>query len=139
MSGPAPARLSTRFLAGAIAYAAIIFAVSQIPGREIARLGIDLWDKGLHAAEYAVLGALLAAWQLARPPRRAGTPWRRVAAAIGIAIAYGALDEIHQMFVPGRQSSLLDVAADAFGASLGAIAAAVVARLLSRSRSRTTS
>jgi VanZ family protein len=36
--------------------------------------------------------------------------------AIGIAAAYGVLDEIHQHFVPGRQPDVLDVLTDLAGA-----------------------
>lgn len=38
--------------------------------------------------------------------------------AIGIATAYGVLDEYHQSFVPGRDPSALDVLADFVGAAL---------------------
>jgi VanZ family protein len=36
--------------------------------------------------------------------------------AIGVAAAYGVLDEIHQHFVPGRQPDVLDVLTDLAGA-----------------------
>lgn len=73
------------------------------------------FDKVAHFAEYGVLGLLLA--------RAVGRSLGRyaVGAAIAIAVAYGALDEVHQAFVPGRQSSLLDVAADLVGATAGAL------------------
>ena len=36
--------------------------------------------------------------------------------AIGIATAYGVIDELHQHFVPGRQPDVLDVVTDFLGA-----------------------
>lgn len=36
--------------------------------------------------------------------------------AVGIATAYGVLDEIHQHYVPGRQPDVLDILTDCIGA-----------------------
>jgi VanZ family protein len=69
-------------------------------------------DKVAHAFGYAVLGALLA--------RATGRP--RV--AIVLATLYGASDEFHQAFVPGRTPDVLDLAADLLGAAVGAAAVA---------------
>jgi VanZ family protein len=38
----------------------------------------------------------------------------------GIASLYGATDEVHQLFVPGRNCNAWDWAADTVGAALGA-------------------
>ncbi|MCD6406098.1 MAG: VanZ family protein [Planctomycetes bacterium] len=46
---------------------------------------------------------------------------RAALAAVAIAAAYGATDEIHQAFVPGRCASVADWLADAAGASLLAV------------------
>jgi VanZ family protein len=75
-------------------------------------------DKVIHFAEYGVLAALLTfgfrrhlpAWAA----RRAAA-WTWVVAA-----AYGASDELHQLFVPNRSCSLYDWVADATGAALAA-------------------
>ena len=74
-------------------------------------------DKVLHIAEYAVLGALCY-----RAIRGSGNDsWRGLAipAAILLASLYGVSDEIHQAFVPFRDSSWLDWLADTVGAALG--------------------
>ena len=42
-------------------------------------------------------------------------------ATIVITSVYGALDEIHQMFIPGRFAEVLDWLADAAGAILGVL------------------
>ena len=75
-----------------VAWAALIFALSSIPDLGT---GLGGWDLALrkiaHAAEYAVLGALLL--------RAIG----RELPAAAIGIAYAVTDEVHQAFVPGRQ------------------------------------
>ncbi|MBM2827450.1 MAG: VanZ family protein [Dehalococcoidia bacterium] len=65
-----------------------------------------------HMTEYAVL-ALLLHRALGRPGSR-----KRLAIILLIAILYGLSDEVHQMFVPSRSSSLWDVAVDALGAGI---------------------
>lgn len=91
-------------------WAAIIFALSSQP--TLPQLPDFLsWDKLQHTAGYLPGGLLLA---------RALTGSNRgmlLAAAIGL--AYGASDELHQMFVPGRNPSALDWCADALGIFLG--------------------
>ena len=63
-------------------------------------------DKVLHMGEYGILSGLLVLPGL--PPF----------AAFTAASAYGATDEFHQRFVPGRDGNLWDWAADATGAFL---------------------
>ena len=46
--------------------------------------------------------------------------WRAVMFAVLICWLYGASDEYHQRFVPGRTSDVLDWVADALGSVLGA-------------------
>jgi VanZ family protein len=100
----------------ALAFAALVFYLSSqenplpdVTGR--------LSDKLLHAVEYGALGALLA-WPLAGvAPRRA------FLLAVVLASAYGASDELHQWFVPGRFADVRDWAADTAGGALGAAAA----------------
>lgn len=79
-----------------------------------------LSDKVLHVVEYAVLGALCY-----RALRGSGyDSWRQQAipAVIVLASLYGMSDEVHQAFVPFRDSSWLDWLADTVGASLGVAA-----------------
>jgi VanZ family protein len=105
-----------------IAWAALIFAFSSIPDLGT---GLGGWDlvlrKAAHLAEYAVLGALLA-----RALQTAVASWPLAAWAGGT--AYAASDEVHQLFVPGRQGSLLDLAIDAVGVALGVLVVKVAAR-----------
>jgi VanZ family protein len=91
-----------------VAWAALIFAFSSVPDLGT---GLGGWDlvlrKIAHAAEYAVLGALLL--------RATG----RIGLTLALGIAYAVSDEIHQTFVPGRAGAPLDVALDAVGVACG--------------------
>lgn len=91
-------------------------------------------DKPMHLAAYLGL-ALLAVRALARGLLRpAGT--RTIAWGVLLAVAYGASDEWHQSFVPGRDASFADLGADALGALLAGVGLYVVWTRLSRRPSR---
>lgn len=86
---------------------AAIFAMSSLPGTQLPPGSFIGTDKLVHAAIYALLGALLY--------RATGRPvWAFVLAA-----AYGCTDELHQALVPGRMADPFDAIADAVGALLG--------------------
>jgi VanZ family protein len=73
------------------------------------------WDKLAHTAVYAVLAASVgyaSGWR--------GRPvwWL----AFTTALAVGAIDEFHQMTLPGRAAGWDDLAFDTLGAALGATA-----------------
>ncbi len=76
-------------------------------------------DKLFHFGEYAVFGLLLRRAFL-QQGGRAGA--HAAAWALSAAVVYGALDEIHQAFVPGREAELGDLAADACGAAAAQLA-----------------
>ena len=100
---------------------ALIFAASSIPRDRLVRLP-GRSDLAIHAAEYAVLGALLARALLGRGLRHVA-----LAAAL-LGAAYGATDELHQLRVPGRTCAWDDWAADCAGASAGALLMATSSR-----------
>jgi VanZ family protein len=90
----------------------LIYAISSIP-----HLTTPMrWsgsDKLAHLCEYGILGILLR-----RAILRAGARGWILAVLIGCAV--GAVDEIYQKTVPGRQSSVFDWTADLIGTSIGA-------------------
>jgi len=97
-------------------WAAVLFLASS--RSELGPAG-RLPDWATHGASYLVLGFLVAralAGGMGRPP---SAP--RAALAVLLATLYGASDEWHQRFVPGRDASLGDVAKDAGGALLGVL------------------
>ena len=104
--------------APAVLWAAMIFGLSSMSTLPPPPAGLT--DKHAHFAVYGVLAALLV-WGLTdRSPGR--TTWATAAAAVVLAALYGASDEWHQSFVPGRDMSILDLAADTAGATLAAVA-----------------
>jgi len=99
-----------------VAFAAALFFLSgqnRIPGSEY------VWDKLLHAIGYGAFALLIL-----RAAHGGFGPLvpKATAIAFALTVGYGITDEIHQSFVPGRDSSALDVVADAVGFALAAAA-----------------
>src|SRR5262249_19347587 len=107
-------RARTRWLL-VIAYVALIFALSAIPGLQVPGT-FEYRDKLAHVLEYGGLG-WLAGQAAAGPWPGARKPLRAVLVALA-ASALGAADERFQAGVPGRESSAYDWMADSVGASL---------------------
>jgi len=90
--------------------------------------GILGWDKLQHLAAFAVLAATTGLWITPAFWRR--RPALSLSLVVIITAAYGAIDELHQYFVPGRFSSAWDWLADTLGAFLGAAATLLLMRRL---------
>jgi VanZ family protein len=103
-----------------ILWAGAMFLVSSIPGNEISKLMIVSWDKAYHVAEFAILVVAIA-WSISRIRTSVWSPVVLVFAFV-IAAAYAPIDEWHQSWVPGRDVSVLDMAADWAGCVVGGIA-----------------
>jgi VanZ family protein len=110
-----------RYYLPALLWAALIFTISSIPRLTPPPVGLKLSDKVYHFIEFAILGLLLMR-ALSHYHGSAGWPaaFRR---AVLLGILWGVLDEFHQLFVAGREASLLDVLADAIGVLAAAGAA----------------
>ncbi|MDP1767863.1 MAG: VanZ family protein [Nitrospirota bacterium] len=77
----------------------------------------EVSDKVLHAVEYGILAVLCyRAFRWAAGPALAR---QAVVLAIVTASVYGITDEVHQAFVPLRESSWQDWLADTIGAVIG--------------------
>jgi VanZ family protein len=83
----------------------------------------------VHSVEFGVLAALT--YRLLASYGMLATPYLWVA-VLAITMGYGASDEYHQSFVPGRVPSWLDVGYDSLGALLGLLAAELTALLRRR-------
>jgi VanZ family protein len=114
-------------LAGWLPAAAFMFLISclsHIPGDEIDLPPFPFADKIIHFSVYTVLGCLL---QLRGPlMNRMGVMKAAPSLFIGILAGtlHGILDEIHQMYVPFRDFSYYDMAADMLGVVTGILATA---------------
>lgn len=107
-----------------VLYAALIFHFSSesTPLPELTSL---VWDKALHATEYAGLALLLC-----RAARGEGLGWGpSIALALITASGYAGSDEWHQLRVPGRESDVLDWVADTVGAAVGSAAYGSIAAM----------
>ena len=126
MSGldPRPLLRTPAFLWAPVVFLmAAIFVASSIP--DLGGLPGGMSDKSGHGLAYALLGAALLR-DLAHGRLR-GVTWPRAAAAVALTTLYGASDELHQWFVPGRSPDALDVFADFLGAAF-AVSVAGAAR-----------
>jgi VanZ family protein len=73
------------------------------------------WDKLAHLLVFGTVGAAAGVASGTRG-------WRMTLWCVAGAIMVGAMDELHQAFLPGRAASWSDLAADAAGGLLGAAA-----------------
>lgn len=97
----------------AVAWASLLFLLSSQPVLP-SPPGVN--DKMAHALSYGLLGVLCLVGLSGGDWR--GVTWRRAILAVGLAIAYGVTDEVHQAFVPGRSPDVADVVADGAGAAV---------------------
>lgn len=110
--------------APALAWAGAIFAVSA--RSTVALPSVSHADKIAHFGAYLVLGLCLAWGQR--------TSRLSLLAVAVLGILYGASDEVHQLFVPGRDADWLDWVADSVGICAGVpLGAWLLDRFASRS------
>ncbi len=101
-----------------LSYMALIWFVSSLSQVAVSLIQkVPLTDKGVHFIEFAVLGFLLA-WSFSSLKRVRPLIVTLLTAWMG-STAWGAIDEVHQRFVPGRQSDVMDALADTMGGALG--------------------
>jgi VanZ family protein len=96
---------------------ALIFFLSSRP-RTRPPLEFPHVDKVIHVVEYGVLAWLLS---VVLDPRARLRPVSLLSRVLLAALMVGALDELNQSRIPGRESSPWDLGADVVGASLAAI------------------
>lgn len=135
-----------------VLYALMIFILSSLPNPKIPEAGLLLFshfiryvqqsdylvvfapfypllkqpDKMIHLLLYFVFGVLL--FLTLRSTGQ--TMGKAVTIAFFLGVLYGAGDEFHQMFVPGRTASVMDLAADALGVLLAQVLALAVYMLM---------
>ncbi len=109
-----------------ILYSVIIYVQSAQSQAPVPDLGFTWQDKVYHVCGYGLYG-LLTQYALAERPRL-----QAVVLTLLIGAVYGALDEWHQSFVPGRSSEIADWLADL----LGIVLSCVVVSVFQRSKSK---
>jgi len=104
-----------------IAYCLLIFIQSAYPVPETLPK-IPYADKLIHSIVYAALGMLFL-----RAFKTLGSINKGIMlmlTSIAASTLYGISDELHQLYVPFRDASLMDIAADALGSILGVLISA---------------
>ena len=103
-------RVLRAIIVGLVVMAATaLFALARQPA--VSGMFATPWDKLAHLIYF---GGMAGALRLALPS--CGALW-----LFALFAAVGAADEIHQIFIPGRQAGLDDFAADVLGAALGLV------------------
>jgi len=97
----------------ALAGMAAIFYASSLPGSEINLPAFPHSDKLAHFLAYFALGWLISLRHFLQRRR----PFHLDFLGIAVGALYGIGDEIHQIFVPFRDFSFLDMLADGLGAA----------------------
>lgn len=111
-------RVWTSWIPAAL-HATLIWALSSMSHPDFAPVHwLPFHDKGAHFLVFSVFALFFAYGALRTWPK---WPLVRVFALAMVAtVVWGALDEGHQFFVPGRDSDVFDLFADALGGAAGA-------------------
>lgn len=112
----------------------VIFGFSTLPGKETAGpppLWYFIERKGAHVVEYAIL--MLLSFNFFRRSFTRESLSRVLLVSASFALMYGATDELHQYFVPGRGAKLTDVLIDGGGILLATSVLALFMRNKNRS------
>lgn len=107
---------SFKYYLPAFLWAALLFFLSSLTSMEIPKLTIQFSDLYLHFVAYSAFGYFLTMAFFA-PDLQFSQ--KKIFIAILIGMVYGASDEVHQMYVPGRMATVSDWIADSLGVMFG--------------------
>ena len=97
-------------------YWIVLFTATTLPGKDLPDLGIS--DKIEHFSAFFILAVLINLTLIYQ--RKSYLLFRyAIIATIIITLSYGAIDEIHQLFIPGRSADFRDWLADSSGVIMG--------------------
>jgi hypothetical protein len=119
-----------------LAWCVLIFVLSAQPVPELgfSFRPLPAWIHNLlHAPGFGVFSVLFL-WASRRPGEALSTGHRRVALAVLAVLVYGASDEWHQSFTPGRDPSVCDVLTDVTGGWFAAVLLRAVEAAAPRAR-----
>jgi VanZ family protein len=122
-----------RFQLPAILCAFFIFIGSSIPSEYFPSLSIFEEDKLIHFVFFFAL-SFLTYRAFKFQTRYPHLSKYALGASLLFTVLYGAVDEFHQMFVPGRSADLLDLLADSLGALVCILALYIWPKFSSASR-----
>jgi VanZ family protein len=93
--------------------AVVLFVLSSISGEDLSAYTFEVSDKLIHFMVFGILGVLM--FRSFKISSRIRIRKNAFSFAVLAAIIYGGLDELHQLFVPGRFASIGDWIADILG------------------------
>lgn len=112
-------------------WAGVILFLTSVPGGQLPKIQISHLDLVVHFVLYTVLGGLML--RALHATLTTARPGRIMIVAIASGVSFGLFDEIHQMWIPGRSYSNLDLVADTVGVCAGVFAYWMIgARFLKR-------
>lgn len=97
--------------------------ITSVPGSSVPVDVHHPWDWFVHLGMYGMLGLLLA-----RVATIGGWPARRLAALLVVVSVAAALDEVHQLYIPGRNGSAMDWVFDTTGVGAGLLFGSLLMR-----------
>jgi len=104
------------YLALLFIWVAFTLILTSVPDAQV-DVPLPYADKIAHFCFYGVMGFLCALWR-----RASGSPAGRAALVALVFTAFvGAVDEVHQHWIPGRSTEFFDWIADAAGGGAGAL------------------
>jgi VanZ family protein len=106
--------IATRAWLGVAGGVALQLLMTSLPGRDVPIEVGHPWDWFIHAGMYGGLGFLVV-----RAVTLSGWERRRLVWLGGALSVYGALDELHQLFIAGRSADVSDWAFDTLGVAAG--------------------
>lgn len=106
-----------------ILWALLTFLLTSLPNPEMP-VRFLLADKATHLGFYGVMGLLCGLWRRAS----GGTAGQAALETLLFIAVAGAVDEIHQNWIPGRSMEFLDWVADLLGGGAGGVFSAVLPR-----------
>jgi VanZ family protein len=114
-----------------VIYWLVLIVLTTLPGKDLPKTGIN--DKIEHFSAYFILGILLSLTLLFQNKFSKIKKYFTLFTGLIIGL-YAALDEIHQLFVPGRDCDILDWTADMIGASIGILLIIFLIKIFQYSR-----
>ena len=108
-----------------LVYVTVVLVLGSQPYLQVP-VHFSFSDKAAHIVEYLGLGLLMV--RALRASLRVSRPLFAALMAIAFVVLIGSVDEWHQLYVPGRQGDLLDLAADSVGGGIAQVLYVLFAR-----------
>jgi len=110
----------------ALLYSLATFVASSIPGSDISVPLWERWDLIAHAVEYGLLSYLVVGWVRRRWAGMVTT--KMLIGTVAYCALIGGMNEIYQLYVPGRTCAWDDETANIVGAALVTFAVVKLSR-----------